>query len=206
MVPSEDLILNDAVNDPSSWAASVVDDTKDRADLQPREGVNSSSKQLPKKQVVVRFDSIHIREFNRIAGDHPDVRNGGPPLSIGWDYVEREAVGVDEYEAQKEQQQQADQQVRRGLRRLPSGTRRDILRIKFDIPLEEILQAEEEAQRTQKQRAKTNSQRKVFARTEAIVQSATRKLRKTFSSPERVRYHVASPFSMQKPALHLITA
>jgi hypothetical protein len=43
----------------------------------------------------VQFDSISIRECNRIVGDHPDLEI---PLAIGWKYVDRPLMKVDEYE------------------------------------------------------------------------------------------------------------
>ena len=150
----------------------------------------SSSLVSTSRTPVVGFRSIQIREFDRIVGDHPDVRHGGPPLSIGWKYVEGDAMDLDAYEQQKQQAQQEEQEAQQanegwpklpGLRRLSSGSRRDLLRLHFNIPWQDIEEAEAEVERTKKQRAQTNQQRKVFARTEEILQSAHRKLKRTFS-------------------------
>ena len=141
------------------------------------------------KDTVVNFGSVQIREFDRIVGDHPDV-GLGPPLSIGWKYLEKEAVDLDTYEQQKQNEQ--DQKIQDaknrggwaplpGLRKLSSGKRRDILRIDFDISQLEIEKAEAEVEKTKKQREQTNKQKKVFMRTEEIFQSAQRKLKRTFS-------------------------
>jgi len=43
----------------------------------------------------VSYGSIHVREFNRIVGDHPDA-SGGPPMSIGWDFIEKKPIAIDE--------------------------------------------------------------------------------------------------------------
>mmetsp|Transcript_8615 Transcript_8615/g.13445 ORF Transcript_8615/g.13445 Transcript_8615/m.13445 type:complete len:297 (+) Transcript_8615:130-1020(+) len=45
----------------------------------------------------VQFGSIHIREYERIAGDNPCVRRG-VPLGIGWRYQEQKDCSVDAYE------------------------------------------------------------------------------------------------------------
>ena len=99
-------------------------------------------------------------------------------------------MDLDAYEQQKQQAQQEEQEAQQanegwpklpGLRRLSSGSRRDLLRLHFNIPWQDIEEAEAEVERTKKQREQTNQQRKVFARTEEILQSAHRKLKRTFS-------------------------
>lgn len=148
------------------------------------EGSGTISKPPQRRHAtVVGFDTVQIRVYNRIAGDHPDVRYGGPPLSIGWDYVEHEAMDIDQYEQEQQKQRQQEEAASSSLprmhgvpRRFTSGQRRDILRICFGIPFEEIQKAEAEVERTKKQREQTNKQKKVFAKTEEILQSAARKL------------------------------
>jgi len=134
----------------------------------------------------VAFTSIQIRSFNRVAGDHPDVQGGGPPLAIGWEFVEQEPIDLDDYEQEKAQAK-ADSDTpwlfMFGLQRLSSGKRRDILRVQFEIPIEDINAAEAEAQRVRKLRARTNSQKKVFARAEELMQSAKRRLQRKLNTP-----------------------
>jgi len=134
----------------------------------------------------VAFTSIQIRSFNRVAGDHPDVQGGGPPLAIGWEFVEQEPIDLDDYEQEKAQAK-ADSDTpwlfMFGLQRLSSGKRRNILRVQFEIPIEDINAAEAEAQRVRKLRARTNSQKKVFARAEELMQSAKRRLQRKLNTP-----------------------
>lgn len=147
---------------------------------------NDKIRHTTQKHPTVGFGTIQFREFDRIVGDHPDVLSGGPPISIGWTFVEGEKMDINAYEERKKDELSNGHDSTGRLRlpgvcRLSSGKRRDLLRINFGVPLEEILEAEAEVERIKKQREQTNRQRKVFARTEEIMQSAKRKLNRTFS-------------------------
>eukprot|EP00977_Amphora_coffeiformis_P006397 scaffold1361_cov165-Amphora_coffeaeformis.AAC.19 len=48
----------------------------------------------------VSFDSIFVREYERVLGDNPACGNG-PPISIGWQYESKVSMPVDEYEYRK---------------------------------------------------------------------------------------------------------
>ncbi|CAB9511952.1 expressed unknown protein [Seminavis robusta] len=146
----------------------------DISSSETKEKLQTSKPRVP----LVGFRSIQIREFERIVGDHPDVTHGGPPLGIGWDYVEGDVLDIDEYEKQKSDYIAANSDTPWliGLRRMSSGRRRDLLGIEFNVPLDEIIEAELQVELVKKQRAQTNGQKKVFAMTEEIIQSAKRKL------------------------------
>uniref|UniRef100_A0A7S4RZQ0 Uncharacterized protein n=1 Tax=Ditylum brightwellii TaxID=49249 RepID=A0A7S4RZQ0_9STRA len=45
----------------------------------------------------VTFDSVIIRDYGMILGDHPCC-SYGPPVTLDWDYLEYEPLKVDEYE------------------------------------------------------------------------------------------------------------
>ena len=131
----------------------------------------SSSEERESPRKSVSFQSVQVREFNRIVGDHPDVRVG-PPISIGWDYTEQQARSIEDYETSKPAQ-------KRNLR-MSSITRKNLLANVFGIPEEEIRAAEKEVQRIKKQRESSNKQGKAGAKVEAAMQSAKRKIRRTF--------------------------
>jgi hypothetical protein len=96
----------------------------------------------------VSFGSIEVREFDRIVGDHPDVSNG-PPLSIGWEFVQDEAVTVDEYEEAKPPKSNKREEnflVRTKFERIC------ILHQDYGYSIQELRAAEKEAKRVHKQR------------------------------------------------------
>ena len=98
---------------------------------------------------VVSFGDIRVREFERIAGDHPDVSDLGPPLAIGWGYYEIDAMPIDDYESIRCYHRHPK------LEKLPAETRRIILQYGFCIPMEEICAKQREAMRAKQRREET---------------------------------------------------
>jgi hypothetical protein len=119
----------------------------------------------------VRFSTVEIREHERIVGDHPDVRVG-VPIALGWKHEDLEPVPLDVFERSH---------IKKGTYRLSSITRKNLLANVFNIPEEEIRQAEKEVQRIKEQRTSTLKRSKTSNTAEAVVQSAKRKLRRRFS-------------------------
>ena len=139
------------------------------ADAKPLLVVQSSADTVDRPKKSVSFASVHVREYNRILGDHPDVRVG-PPISIGWEYTERSAQHIDDYEANRHPS---------GRLRLSSITRKNLLHNVFGIPEEEIRAAEKEIQKIQKQRSQTNKQGKASEKVEGAVRSAKKRFRRS---------------------------
>ena len=120
----------------------------------------------------VSFGDIHIREYERIVGDHPDTRIG-VPLAIGWGFVELDPKSVDEYESAKSDTI---------FLRMSSITRKNILHNVFGIPEEELRAAEKEVQKIRKSREYSAKQSVVSAKTESAFRAARRKIRRALSS------------------------
>jgi hypothetical protein len=140
----------------------------------------------------VQFSVVQVREFDRIIGDHPDVRVG-PPLSIGWNFEEREPMPLDDYELSH---------IRKGTYRLSSITRKNLLLNVVGISEEEIRNAEKEVQRIKALRAITSRQGKTGEKTEAVMESAKRKLRRTFSREKLLNVMGAGvPISLMFPMM-----
>jgi hypothetical protein len=137
---------------------------------QSEEDESSSSRK------AVRFGSIEQREYNRIVGDHPEVRVG-PPITFSWEFGELQPTTVDEYERQRIERQ--SQQRFYGLRRMSSITRKNMLRTLFEVSEDEILAAEREVQRIHKQRERTASQSDASAIVESNFRRAGRNVRRT---------------------------
>ena len=71
----------------------------------PRE-VPSSDNTTPSRDVSQRvlqkgvsFNTVEIKQYERLPGDNPSV-SCGVPLSLGWEVVDTQILSVDEYEAQ----------------------------------------------------------------------------------------------------------
>lgn len=105
----------------------------------------SSSKQ----RRSVSFGPIHVRQYERIVGDHPDTKVG-VPLSIGWAYYEDvdhpEGIPIDRYECDR---------IRKRRVRMSSITRKNILLNVHGVPEEEILLAEKRSKKLRKEREKS---------------------------------------------------
>jgi hypothetical protein len=132
---------------------------------------DSSHSNTSKKSVS--FGVIQVREYNRVLGDNPDVLFG-PPISLGWNYIQKDTLPMDEYLATKV--------PRRGALRMSSVTRRNLLLNVFEVPAEEIRAVEREVKKIQKQRLQTNKQGTAGRVVESAMQSAGRRLRRTFTS------------------------
>eukprot|EP00980_Cylindrotheca_fusiformis_P012946 scaffold3236_cov66-Cylindrotheca_fusiformis.AAC.12 len=119
----------------------------------------------------VCFSDVHVREYERIAGDHPDVSDPhrGPPLSLGWKYCECEVMPLDSFE---EKRQPRRNQV---LEPMNGEMRKNILRYGFQVSENECNLTMKEAKRSKKQREKTNSKGKYGDRIDRMLLAVTRK-------------------------------
>eukprot|EP00553_Chaetoceros_curvisetus_P008630 CAMPEP_0204617062 /NCGR_PEP_ID=MMETSP0717-20131115/4142_1 /ASSEMBLY_ACC=CAM_ASM_000666 /TAXON_ID=230516 /ORGANISM="Chaetoceros curvisetus" /LENGTH=167 /DNA_ID=CAMNT_0051630481 /DNA_START=197 /DNA_END=700 /DNA_ORIENTATION=+ len=52
------------------------------------------------ESIRVKFQDIKIRNYSMVLGDNPSCTYG-PPVSLDWDYDERSAVCIDEYEEKR---------------------------------------------------------------------------------------------------------
>merc|ERR1739841_190423 len=97
------------------------------------------------KRRSVSFGPIHVRQYERIVGDHPETKVG-VPLAIGWAYYEDErhpdGISIDRYESDR---------IRRGKVRMSSIARKNMMLHVFKFPEEEIKQAEKRSIKLKKQ-------------------------------------------------------
>lgn len=66
-------------------------------------GTGSSARRKRKKRIVsytVNFSTVHVRYYERILGDNPSCTNG-PPLGIGWNFIEKGKKKVDDWEMER---------------------------------------------------------------------------------------------------------
>lgn len=110
----------------------------------------------------VSFGSVHVREYERIVGDHPETRVG-VPLAIGWAFYVDELYGespgggvsLDSYEAYR-----AVRGSRRRLR-LSSVTRKNLLLHVFGVPIGEVQEAERRNHETSPKPSGSASMKKI---------------------------------------------
>lgn len=100
----------------------------------------------------VSFGTIEVREFDRVAGDHPSVSEG-PSLSLGWAFVETNPQSVCDYESTRQRLSV--------LSPLTCETRKFILSFVFDVSSEDIKRSEQIASRVQAQRLQTREELKL---------------------------------------------
>jgi hypothetical protein len=114
----------------------------------------------------ITFSVVQVREFERIAGDHPDASDLGPPLAIGWGFSEHAAVSLDRrYECQRSRSSKYLQQ-------LNAETRKTILQHGCSVSPGEIKETIRELNRVKKQRDQMNKRSKFDERVGAVLQSS----------------------------------
>lgn len=122
-----------------------------------------------KAEKKVKFLHVHIREYDRVAGDHPDAN--GVPISIGWRYIENPTSLLEDYERHRPPRR--DDLVLSGL------VRKNILTKVFQVNESDIQRAVQESKRIKKLREYSNKkQGKVVEMFESAFLYTTRKLRK----------------------------
>jgi hypothetical protein len=183
---SEDVkVPQQHVLEPSSPSSLVKADAEES--VVATEVETSFSSSSPSSSKTVRFGVIDQRIYNRIVGDHPEVKVG-PPITFSWEYGVLPSTPIDEYEAQKLRSSTTSsnttlsnryQRSYDGLRKLSSITRKNMLRTLFDVSEEEIIAAEREVQQIQKQRERSISQSTASAVVESSFRRAGRKVRKS---------------------------
>mmetsp|Transcript_24443 Transcript_24443/g.37723 ORF Transcript_24443/g.37723 Transcript_24443/m.37723 type:complete len:202 (-) Transcript_24443:226-831(-) len=52
----------------------------------------------PPQSLHVSFDFVQVREYERSLGDSPCVSTGGPPIGIGWTFVEGSKIPCKDFE------------------------------------------------------------------------------------------------------------
>jgi len=108
---------------------------------------SNNNKTTPRRSVS--FGPIHVRQYERIVGDHPETKVG-VPLAIGWAYYEDErhpdGISIDRYESDR---------IQRGKLRMSSITRKNMMLHVFGLDEEEIRMAEKRSTKLRKQNAKS---------------------------------------------------
>jgi len=143
---NDDIDIPDLDSSSSSTAVTIDDNGEDSRVYQDTYNTKNA-----RQERSVSFGPIHVRYYERIVGDHPDTRVG-VPLALGWAYYEDEkdadGIPIERYECDR---------IHRGKIRMSSITRKNILLNVFEVPLEDIVEAEKRSKKLQKERKKFNN-------------------------------------------------
>mmetsp|Transcript_27912 Transcript_27912/g.39242 ORF Transcript_27912/g.39242 Transcript_27912/m.39242 type:complete len:484 (+) Transcript_27912:259-1710(+) len=140
----------------------------------------------------VKFDTITIREYERILGDNPSCLFG-PPISLGWGYVEQGSLSVDLFESSRPPRRTNKQML------LPRAVRRDMLMSEWNVSRSEMANIIRQTNKIKNQRRTTvqridDGSERLVNRIETII----RKLKKSLKSKrKKTSYQVSQ---MQKQA------
>eukprot|EP00543_Licmophora_paradoxa_P012963 CAMPEP_0202470090 /NCGR_PEP_ID=MMETSP1360-20130828/80481_1 /ASSEMBLY_ACC=CAM_ASM_000848 /TAXON_ID=515479 /ORGANISM="Licmophora paradoxa, Strain CCMP2313" /LENGTH=176 /DNA_ID=CAMNT_0049095655 /DNA_START=223 /DNA_END=753 /DNA_ORIENTATION=- len=55
---------------------------------------------ISKQRNGVSFDTVTVRQYEMLLGDHPQVSTG-PPVSIGWNYEQQQPESIDDFETRR---------------------------------------------------------------------------------------------------------
>ena len=152
----------------------VTSDSSDELTSISSSSSSSSPMSLPtRNSSLVSFTTVSVREYERVVGDHPDCRVG-PPLALGWGYLDRVVeTDIETYELTKG--------PKRKRKKLTATQRRNILSEQFGIPEDEIDASLQEVKKIKESRLQTKQQSKRTEKVQGFMQSAKRKLKRTFS-------------------------
>lgn len=145
---------SDSDQSTSSTASSSESESDSGSDIDENDvAVDSGDEEKTgSKRRSVSFGPIHVRQYERIVGDHPETKVG-VPLAIGWAYYEDDqhpnGVSIDRYESDK---------IQRSKIRLSSITRKNMMLHVFKLDEEEIRQAEKRSMKLRIQNAKKTEQ------------------------------------------------
>lgn len=149
--------LNFTIRSPKRSRCSVMIEDDDiqgditsqsqQSSLKMHKNINGTSDLSSDCKSRVSFDSLRIREYNVVFGDHPCCSTG-PPLALGWNHDDEDVtLNLDEYESSR-----APRKARRDLR-MTCELRRQILLL--DQTERELQHEERKFSRERQRRARS---------------------------------------------------
>jgi hypothetical protein len=204
---SDDSVLSLLSGLLATWSAERDGTKKNESD---QDNLTSSSSSLkPKKSILktsdfcthnrpnfsVIFDSIIIREYERVVGDNPSCSRG-PPISIGWSYVLAHQYPLDDYELLIKTPKRSKKQFH-----LNADIRTHLLVEEWDCSEEDIRKARREATYIQYCRAKSS-----FAGVRSSAEKEAAFLRKGNSSSRRSTTTADRARDSPKPATRRLSS
>ncbi len=117
----------------------------------------------------VTFSTVHVREYERVIGDHPNAVDG-PPIAIGWRYVKLPSFKLDDYENNRVQRKRdlsendssGESNPPKKLQPLAGFVRRNMCLYDLKVSEEEINNAIKESEKIQRQRLRSFRKQQAF--------------------------------------------
>ena len=182
---------NDENPSPRQFRALNKDDRANS--LPPRLARKSSMKRIPSMQSsgteedssvsvqsksvkrTVSFGKLETREFSIALSDHPSC-SYGPPISLGWDFRDKESVELEKYEERRSPRRQMHQMI------LSYNVRRYLLLKRAGYSNDELEQAMNEVDRVKRGRLVTDLLLPV-SKIDETVEEVVRRMKSIFGGP-----------------------
>lgn len=149
--------------------------------------ISSDELSISSSSPRVSFGAIHVREFERVIGDHPECKIG-VPISLGWGYHQTEPVSIEQYE---------NDQVSKFKGRMSSITRKNILHNVYGYSEEEIRRAEKEVKGIRKQQRHSDTDSKTSSKTQSVMKKVGRKFKQMLTAENFIKgLTAAAPSTM----------
>jgi hypothetical protein len=118
----------------------------------------SSKRPRNSSKKVVTFHLVYVREYDRVVGDHPEVKVG-PPVALGWNYVTQSPVMVEAYDIERELNSSSHGSAAGKPDRLTSIARKNML-FEYGYTETDFRKAEQDVKIIQEQRSMTKKEGK----------------------------------------------
>uniref|UniRef100_A0A6S8I6F1 Uncharacterized protein n=1 Tax=Amphora coffeiformis TaxID=265554 RepID=A0A6S8I6F1_9STRA len=124
---------------------------------------------------TVSFGKLETREFSIALSDHPSC-SYGPPISLGWDFRDKETVELDHYEEQRSPRRQMHQMI------LSYNVRRFLLLKRAGYSHDELEAAMNEVERVKRERLVTDLLLPA-SKIDETVEEVVRRVKSMFGGP-----------------------
>ena len=149
---------------------NYLGDSTGQTSILSNSAASSTTRGSNKVASAVSFQSVNIREYDRIIGDNPSCKYG-IPISLDWSHSGERSHTLNDYEKFKGMQRS------KSMMRMNARTRESIVKMKLGYSDEEIAVVLKENKKIQRSRSMTDLVSPLW-RVEAVCESAARKLKR----------------------------
>jgi len=177
---SPDIDTNSTLYDDKKSESDSTRVSKGSSTLDSTAGRTVSTCGCSSKSKKVRFDTLEIRPYERIASDNPCC-SSGPPIGIGWIYGEEIRSNVNDYEQSREDR-------KFNLDIVLTRSEREALLLEWDVDTRTIAASVRAATKIKFQRKNTVLNLRKFSKLEEAIEITSRRLKKALLPKNRTDY------------------